>query len=292
MKENGFHNRGFITFLTALSFVIMTVTGIVLYFVPHGRIAYWVDWHFLALTKTEWNNIHIVSSIVFAAAGIYHIYYNWKALVNYIVNKISGGLKLKKELGIASAVSLFVIVGSIYTIPPLNYVIDFGEYLKGSWVASKEYEPPFGHAEELSLKVFTKRMNIDLGKASSELKAQGIVVNSVKDSLKKIARANKTNSMNVYVAIKKFEQKRKISKKELYTAEMVEEQFDGTGLGRKTLTQICEELSVDIAYAKKRIYKNNIEMKEDDTLKETASRYDLYPLDILKIILVDEYRIN
>jgi hypothetical protein len=290
MKEKGFHNRGFITFLTALSFLIMTLTGIVLYFVPHGRVAYWVDWRFFGLTKTNWGNIHIVSSILFAAAGVYHIYYNWKPLVNYIVNKISGGLRLKKELAIACLISVFVILGSIYLIPPVNYVIEFSEYLKKSWVVSKEYEPPFGHAEEISLKVFTKKMSIDLDKALIELKKKGVVVEDVKDSLAKIARANRTTPMKLYMIIKKHEQKREPAKRRVYTPEMVEEVFAGTGLGRKTLSQICKELGVDINHAKEKLSKNNIRLKDDDTLKEAANSHDIYPLDILKVILVDNYK--
>jgi ribosomal protein L39E len=95
---------------------------------------------------------------------------------------------------------------------------------------SKEYEPPFGHAEELSLKSFTKKMNIDLNKALSELKDKGITVESEKDSLAKIAKENRTSPMHLYVMIKKFESKKETATKDLYTAEMIEEQFSGTGL--------------------------------------------------------------
>jgi hypothetical protein len=292
MKKKGFHNRGFITLLSFTSFLIMSITGIVLYFVPQGRIAYWVDWRFLALTKVDWGNIHIVSSILFAAAGMYHIYYNWTPLINYIYNKISHGVKLKKELAITAALSLFVVVGSIYLIPPVNYVIDFGEYLKGSWVVSAEYEPPFGHAEELSLKVFAKKMNINLDSAVTELKAKGVVVNDVKDSLGKISKMNNTNPMNLYMVIRKFEKKSEYARKASYTPESVEEQFANTGLGRKFLSQICENTGVDILSAKATLSKNNFEIKEDETLKEAANRYDLNPLDILKVIIVDNYRIN
>jgi len=292
MKDKAFHNRGFITFLTGLSFLIMTITGIVLYFVPHGRIAYWVDWKFIALTKTDWDNMHIVSSIVFAAAGIYHIYYNWKALVNYIVSKVSHGLRLKKELYIASAISLFVIIGSIYMIPPVNYIVEFSGFLKDSWVSSKEYEPPFGHAEELSLKVFTKKMNINLDGALQELKEQNITVNDTKASLKDIARANNTNPMILYTHLKKHEQKKDLPAGILWTADMVEETFSGTGVGRKTLSHICDELGMDLEYVKERLLENNIEMRAEETMKQAADKLGVHSIDILKIILVANDKIR
>jgi hypothetical protein len=46
MKDKMIHKRGLIAFLTLSGFIIMVVTGITLYITPHGRIAYWVDWHF------------------------------------------------------------------------------------------------------------------------------------------------------------------------------------------------------------------------------------------------------
>lgn len=103
----------------------MTVTGLVLYFVPEGRVASWVNWEFIGLTKIEWGNIHIVFSIVFAIAGGYHPYLNWKPFMNYISGKFEKTQKFRKELTISSVVTLLVVVGSIYLFPPFNNVIDF-----------------------------------------------------------------------------------------------------------------------------------------------------------------------
>ena len=43
-----------ITSLTImLAFLVMVLTGIVLYIVPQGRVAYWADWRLLGLSKTS-----------------------------------------------------------------------------------------------------------------------------------------------------------------------------------------------------------------------------------------------
>ena len=287
MKEKRFQMRGFISFLTLAGFLIMTLTGIVLYITPQGRIAYWTDWKFLGLTKVDWGNIHILSILLFLIAALFHIYYNWKTLTNYIFDKVRGGLKLKKEMAITLAVSLFIIFSAIYQIQPLKSVIDLNDYIKDSWIISRDYEPPFGHAEELSLMTFTKKMNIDLNKAMSELKEKGIRVGSEKDSLAKIAKENRTSPMHLYIVIKKFEKKIEVVKKDSYTPEMVEEQFSGTGLGRKTLAEICEQIGIDMKLAKEKLLEKSIEIKEDETLKKIAEKYKMNPIDILKIILVD-----
>ena len=88
MAGSKIHKRGLTSFFTLFGFLIMSITGLVLYVVPQGRIAYWVTWKFLGMTKTEWGNIHIISSILFILAGAFHIYFNWSILINYFKKKI------------------------------------------------------------------------------------------------------------------------------------------------------------------------------------------------------------
>lgn len=64
-----------ITSLTALStFVLLVLTGLVLYIAPHGRIAYWAEWRFWGLTNSEWRNIHINLALLFLLTIFLHIY--------------------------------------------------------------------------------------------------------------------------------------------------------------------------------------------------------------------------
>lgn len=288
MKKNGFHGRGLTSLIVVTSFLIMTITGIVLYFTPHGRVAYWVVWQFIGLTKTDWNNIHIISSIAFAIAGAFHIYFNWKSIMNYLSGKILGTLKYRKELAVATILSVFIIVGSIYVVPPFNYVIDFSEYLKSAWVKSKEYEPPFGHAEEVSLKIFTKKMDIDLSKAEKELKANSITFNSMDEKLKNIALNNNITPMDIYVVIKKFE-KKNAEERIKFTPELVEEKFAGTGIGQRALSWMIEDIGMNPEVARQRLSKNDIKASDDEILKQIASRFETKPIEILKIMLVEDY---
>jgi hypothetical protein len=290
MSKSGFHGRGLTSLIVVTSFLIMTITGIVLYFAPHGRVAYWIIWRFAWLTKTDWGNIHIISSIVFAIAGGFHIYFNWRAIINYFSGKIESTLKYKKELAASMLLSIFIIVGSINPMPPFNYVLDFGEYLKGIWVESKEYEPPYGHAEESSLKTFSKKMDIDLEMAVRELKARGMVLYSVKDKLMDIAINNNMTPMDVFIIIKKYE--KKADDKEGYTSEGVEEKFEGTGIGNKPLSWITEDVGVPLELAKARLALNSIDAADDEKIKEIASKNNTQPIEVLKVILIEGYSIK
>lgn len=289
MQNKSFHKRGFISLLTALSFIVMTISGIVLYFAPQGRIAYWTDWKFALFTKTDWINIHVLTSLLFAIGAVWHLCLNWKVFWTYISSRIEKTASLKRELAVAAILTIAFTFGPVYNIPPFNYVVDFADYLKKAWVTSSEYEPPFGHAEQLSLRALAKRTNIDLDKAVAELRQSGIRFDNTSESLEKIARANNKNAMQIFAIMKKFQKADPISPDTRFTTSMVEERFAGTGIGRKNLKQVAAENGLDIQTAQKKLASKGISIRDDETFKEAAARYDIYPIDIMKIILVENY---
>lgn len=65
-----------------LTFVLLVLTSVILYIVPHGRVAYWADWHLWGLTKTQWESFHINLGLLLLLAILLHIYLNWKVIVS------------------------------------------------------------------------------------------------------------------------------------------------------------------------------------------------------------------
>lgn len=65
----------------------MTFTSVILYIVPHGRIAYWSDWHLFGLSKEEWGRIHNNLGVLFLLSLFLNLYYNWKPILFYLKNK-------------------------------------------------------------------------------------------------------------------------------------------------------------------------------------------------------------
>jgi len=292
MKNDKIHKRGLTSFFTLFGFLIMSITGLVLYVVPAGRVAYWVDWQFLALTKTQWGNIHILSSILFVVAGAFHIYFNWKPLMNYFKSRATRTAKLKKELSIATAVSALIILSSLYPIPPLSYLLDFNEYIKEVWIIEDDYEPPFGHAELMSLAVFAQKMDMDLGKAEAELKARGIEYDNNRQTLEEIAEINDVSPMDLYLMIKKYEEPERLAPVGSYTPEQVELEFSGIGIGNKSLAGICEQLGIDTSAALSSLERIGLSATTYETLKKIAEKKDLNPIDVLKVLLVEDYTLE
>ena len=289
MSNRNWNGRAFTSLCSLVSFILLCITGIILFTEPHGRVAYWTKWNFVGLEKDQWGNIHIYSGLLFLVAGAFHLYYNWKPLVKYLSAKIETALRYKRELVISSLIFLWVLASGIWSLPPLSYVTDFGETIKNSWVTSPGLEPPFGHAELVSLKTFCKKQRIPLDQAMAELRKAGFKLNNPDDILDEIASSKGTSGMEVYEVIKKLEPKPEVLKPgAAWTPEKIEETFAGTGVGRKTIGQIIKDHGLDHKTTHQKLKDRGIKAKDDDKIKELADRHDSTPIKILTIILTDK----
>jgi hypothetical protein len=205
MKSRPFRNRILISLLTALSFVAMSLSGIAVFIAPQRNVAYWTNWTFLEISKTQWGNIHIITSALFLIAGICHIFCNWTSLVQYlrgIPGRMTAGWR---ELIIAVLVTAVFSIGAAKRTPPFNYILNLNAWVKESWVKTPSEDPPFSNAELLSLKDFCNKMFIDTEKALRELRQAGLTVIDENSTIKQIARTNRVTPANVYQIIKKLE---------------------------------------------------------------------------------------
>lgn len=294
-KAKAVNMRGLTALVVTVSFLVLLVSGIVLYVVPEGRVANWVDWEFLGLLKSDWGNLHIAFSVIFLIAAIVHLYpYNWNAFKKHVARRRAAGASgggVRKEFVAALVLGGVVLGGSIAQLPPVSYLFDLNEWAKESWVVAPEYDPPFGHAEELSLAGFARKMHMDLEAAMGELRSKGLAFEGPRDSLAAIGKANGLSAMDVYVLIKRFEQAPEAVALASYTPELVEEKFGGTGVGRKTLAEICELTDMSIEVATARLAEAGIQATPEETAKELAAKKDLGPMDILKIVLIEGHQV-
>jgi len=307
MSTKALHGKGFASLLTTFSFIVMSLSGILLFIVPQGRIAEWTEWRMLGLAKSQWGDIHITTSLMFLIAGAYHIALNWRTLVNYFTTKREKGLMMQRELAISGVVTVFCIAGAVYQVPPLSYVLTLNNTIKQAWIVDKDHEPPMGHAELLTMPSFTKKLQMDMGQVTAVLQQNGITFNDT-ESLAVIAKRHGTSPVRLYQMIKPLEgstsgmvtaaapaeavkaslQTAAPATQPVYTDELVDEKFEGRGMGRKTLAMLSEEIGFDLAKAKKKLAARNVSMKDDETLKDAANKAGTAPMEILKVILVGE----
>ncbi|OPX35369.1 hypothetical protein B1H10_01435 [candidate division KSB1 bacterium 4484_188] len=265
-----FNKKAFVSFAITFIGIIIALTGIVLYFAPPGRVAYWVEWKFLGLTKENWQAVHTIFAFIFVVAAGFHLYYNWVIFLSYLKSKVQAGIKMKRELGWASALTGLILVLTIASVPPFSSVMDLGEYLSDSW-SSQETEPPIPHAELMTVKEFAETTKQDLKTILQKLNREGL---QGVDSLAVIGDIAKMNNLTPQ------ELSAKISAKSGASPQTM----TGPGYGQKTISQICQELGIDSASVIQNLNRAGIKFKKDKNLRQIANNNDIKPIDLVKII--------
>lgn len=154
-----FQRRSFISFGLFLSFLLIAISGIVLYIAPPGRIARWQEWHLLGLDRSQWEDQHTLFSYLFIILAVVHLFsLNWKAFLSYLRQKVKSKTKQRKdEIKWATLLVLVVFLLTLFKIPPVYTVIDLGAKASDTW-SERRGGPPIPHAEELSIAVLAKEI--------------------------------------------------------------------------------------------------------------------------------------
>ena len=257
-----------------LSFVLLIVTSVVLYVVPEGRVAYWSDWQFWGLTKTLWGDVHINLGVLFLVSGLLHIYYNWKPIVSYMKNKAKAVKIFTPDFNIALILTLFFTFGTLLDIPPMSTILNFSASFKEA--GSQKYgEPPYGHAELSSLKMFAKRTGLDLDAIKQQLKKSNIAFENESSTLLDIARANGRTPKDVYVAMLPPEN---TNESEVFP------DLPFPGIGKMRLSELCLRYKLDTNKVINGLAARQIDAEPDQTIKEIAQAKGMEPQTLFEII--------
>ena len=271
-KKKKFSWRGWTTFVVTISFIVDTISGVILYIAPPGRIAHWTNWTVWGLDKEEWEAIHTIFGYVLLIIVGIHLYYNWKIFWNFIWSKVRKALNLKWELITATVLCLFLFLGTLWNIPPFSSTMDLGEHFKQSWEEAK-VEIPIAHAELLSLQEFAEKIKVPVDQILRALKSRGYKVMNVQQTLGDVAKENRTSPDKLYEAIKSEGVK-----------PAVPATIEGTGMGKKTLNAICSEKGISLEEVLARLKQKGIEANPNDKLKDVASKLGKTPMEIFAII--------
>ena len=258
-----------------LSSIILLITGIVLFIVPQGRVAYWSNWKFIWLGKTDWSNLHTVIGYLFLIFSVFHIYYNWRSIVTYLKDKMKKIRILTFEFNIAFIIVMIVSIGTIFNIPPFSSFIQLSDFFKAN-AALKYGEPPYGHAELSSLKVFSKNIEVDVNIAKSRLLKKSITVKSNNETIQQISNRYSISPRELFYIIKPPI----LNKKHRSLP-----QGARSGIGRFSLKKIADKYKLNLEEMLSLLKKNNIKATPQMNLKQIAQKNKTSPADVYEIIL-------
>ncbi len=265
-----------------LSGIVLLINSVVLYIVPEGRVAYWSDWKFWGLTKTHWAEQHTTVGILFCVAGILHIYYNWTPIMNYMKNKAKEMKIFTGSFNVALILTLFFVAGTYYSVPPMSSIINISEGFKER--ASRKYgEPPYGHAESSSLKMFVKREALDLEKAKELLAAANITITGDKQIIKEIARQNNLSPGEIHAIIKPAATSAAPNDESGGKAAFI----DGpkSGLGKRKIADLCKEYDLDLDQIITGLAEMGVKADPEATMNEIAEAHDTGPMQVYEMMV-------
>lgn len=197
--KNRFYWRSYVSFGLFLSFLVITISGIVLYVAPPGRIARWTSWQMFWLDRGQWEDLHTLFSYLFIIFGVFHLFlFNWKLFFSYIKSRLSSGINRKREMVLALITFLIVFVLTIVKTPPIYSVMDLGNSISATW-AQKYGSPPVPHTEEMTLTEISRDLlGADPSEVASYLQSEGYTVKDANKLFENIARENGIASSELF----------------------------------------------------------------------------------------------
>lgn len=267
--------RKTISLTSFLSFIILAVTSVVLYIQPHGRVAYWADWSLWGLSKTQWGDIHLTVGVLFLLCGIIHLWLNWKPVTAYMKNAARELVVFTRPMVYATLLTVFVTVGTLLHIPPMQQLMDLGTWFKDRATATYG-NPPYGHAELSPLNKFCAYMGFDLQDAMQALKTKGFGNKVAPETpLLELAEANDATPQQVYEAI------RGVLAPDPFAA-LPPSPPEGTG--KMTLADICTSYGLPLDEALDRLSGASIKATPETTIKAMATASGKSPRDVYTIL--------
>ncbi|EHJ47843.1 hypothetical protein DFW101_1836 [Solidesulfovibrio carbinoliphilus subsp. oakridgensis] len=269
-----------VSLLLFLSLFLMALTSLVVFIEPSARVASWANWSFLGLSRQHWEGAHLGMGLLFLLAGLAHVALNWDGLLSALRDDDGVVVVFTKPFYLALGLALLVFVGSLAGAPPIRQLVSLSGYIKERAVETYG-EPPYTMAENSTLEDLARRMGMDGDKALALLRLKNIKAENASLTLAQIARQNGVAPGGVFEALK-----------------MVMEPSGGTqnglpkdpppGLGRRRLSDICEEYGLDQAATMARLQAAGLKAQPSWTLSDVAKSNNVLPIAVYEALRAEK----
>ncbi|MFC1476447.1 DUF4405 domain-containing protein [Fibrobacterota bacterium] len=199
-NNSSFKFRRFISFTLFFSFLCLCLSGFALYIKPEGDIAHWIRWSFLGISKSGWEGFHALFSLFFLLFAIIHLCFNWKVLINYLKDKITRGLTLKKELFASIIIIILLLICTVMQWQPFWKIAEWRQGFKKNKNLVTVEEPESGFSKK-KIAYIAEFINTSAEELVQKLNKLEIRVNNTNERLIDIAKANKTSPEKIYMNI-------------------------------------------------------------------------------------------
>ncbi|MCL4846731.1 MAG: DUF4405 domain-containing protein [Acidobacteria bacterium] len=272
-RPGAFHWRSFTSFIITLAFVVITVSGLVLYVAPAGRVANWSGWRLSALDKAQWQAVHTIFAWLFVGFGILHLIFNWRVLLAHLWSKAKAGLHRRAEVVAAGVVTMLALVFTLAGWPPFSTIVALGESAKNSWAESRN-EPPVPHAELLSLRGLADVTRQPLDDIVGRLTAAGLRDVTPQTTMADLAAREHRTPRELFALVAQAG----------FSNSGGGPIVEGGGHGRKTVAEIAAQYEVPLGDALSRLDAAGYDAKADATLRALAQQQPRTPVELVQLI--------
>jgi hypothetical protein len=266
-KKKRFKWRGVATFMLIMALALEIISGVVLYITPPGRYAHWTNWTLWGLSKEGWGAMHTIFGYLLLIIIAGHLYYNWRVIVAFVWSKVRHTFNLKRELAVATIISLAVFLGTYWNVPPFSTVMNFGEKAKHSW---EQKDPSYARGRGRGFVSPSAALAKEDGRTYAPNHGSGCSQPSVPlitENRGNGAQGNGRNAFSPAVA----------------HAETIPGVQRGGGLGRKTMDMVFSDYGIPMDEGLSRLKGQGIEAKATDTVRDLADRTGKRPTEIIQM---------
>ena len=258
----------------AASFLVLLLSGVILFMSPPGRIANWTNWTILGLRKHDWIGLHVWFSVLFLVVAVIHLVFNWRPMLNHFKDRLTRRVGFRWEWLLALAICGGVWAGTRAGVPPFATLLAFSERVKESWDQSRE-RAPIPHAELLTLAELAKQAGVDMATATNRLAAKGITNVTAEMVVQELAKQNARSAQQVYQAMLAEPARGRAGAGPGHGQGQGRGGFGGGGgagggPGRKTLAQFCADEGIELQTALARLQAKGLKVSTNLTMREIA----------------------
>lgn len=277
-----FSLRAMTSLTVSMSFLILALSGVILYLSPKGRVANWTGWSMIGVSKEGWGSAHTTMALLFLVASAAHIAYNWRPLVKYLKMPLAAGAKRSRsEMFGALALTLAVFFGTLYSLPPFGAVAELGENIKQYW-ETQSVIGPYAHAEEDSLEAFANKLGRGPEELRERLASKGLAVEDMSQTVKDLAHQNNMTPASLFAVLSSGGAAAGPS------GNYASRGGAGAGgFGRKSLAQVCAEGNVELETAIARLQQRGITATGEDNVRTLADGVNITPGELLSAAGID-----
>jgi len=191
--------KKYISLFLFYTLLIGMVSGVILYIAPHGKVATYLNWTVIGLDKHQWADLHTVFGFIMLIAGFIHLYFNWRPFVGYVKSKASS--LVSRQFFITTVLTILVIAGTIYKIPPFGTIVDIGGNFKDSWEQDIRKDPEaskqIGGYGRMSLQEVQKNLKLS-DTQMSQILTKHDIKNDMEQKVRDIALQKDLSPSKIY----------------------------------------------------------------------------------------------